>query len=158
MTDRRPTSPDKGPHRRSGRAPEAPPLRFRTLARLTRRISSSLDGDQVLRAIAKAAAELMGAPVVSFWTVDEAAETVTVAAFSDDRLSNDFPVRTLGYGQGGVGWVARHRQALDVPDVDADGQFHARGWASAHKLRSFFAVPVVSGDSLLAIQIGRAHV
>ena len=151
MKDRRPASPEKRPKRHSSRAPEARPLRFRTLARLNQLISFSLDDDQLLRAIAKAAAELMGAPVVSIWMVDEAVETLTLAAFSDQHLAKGFPVATLGFDRGGVGWVARHRQALDVPDVHADGRLLALGWASAHKRRSFFAVPVISGDSLLAV-------
>ena len=45
--------------------------RLQTLTRLNRLISGSLDMDEVLREIAKAAAMLMGAPVARFWIADE---------------------------------------------------------------------------------------
>jgi two-component system NtrC family sensor kinase len=114
-------------------------------------VSSSLDISRVLREIARAAATLMAAPVVSFWIADEAARTVEAQAFSDESLGADFPARKLAFGQGGAGWVATHRQPLDVPDVFADERLVAHEWWRAHDLRSFFGLPIFQDGALLAV-------
>ena len=46
-------------------------VRQRLLTALNRLISASLDMDHVLKAIAQAAATLMGAAVASFWVADD---------------------------------------------------------------------------------------
>lgn len=77
--------------------------RLKTLTCLNQLVSSSLRMDEVLKEIARAAATLMEAPIVSFWIVDEATRTVEVQAFSDEALEADFPARKLRFDQGGVG-------------------------------------------------------
>ncbi len=126
-------------------------VRMQTLTRLNQVISSSLNMDDVLREIARAAATLMDAPLVSFWLADEKAETLVARAFSDEVLGDRFPLHTLRFGEGGTGWVAAHRQPLNVPDVTADARFVARDWRQAQNLRSFLGLPVVLDGSLLAV-------
>src|SRR2546427_3057320 len=58
--------------------PEARIERLRLLARLNQRISSSLDYDEALTAIARAASEIMAVPSVSVWVADAETSTVTV--------------------------------------------------------------------------------
>lgn len=125
--------------------------RLRALARLSRLVSSSLDLREVLTAIAGAAAELMQAPLVAFWIVDESARTLTVQAFSDPPAAGDFRFQTLTFEQGGVGWVATHRTPLNVPDVFTDGRFVALDWWRRHRLCSFYAVPIILDGALLAV-------
>jgi PAS domain S-box-containing protein len=125
--------------------------RLRTLARLNQGVSSLLDMQAVLGEIARAAAELMNAPVVSFWIADEATRTIEVRAWSDETIGSGFPERVMGFDQGMLGWVAAHRRSLNIPDVFADPRSVAREWRRAHGLRSFLGVPVMLGDSLLAV-------
>jgi signal transduction histidine kinase/DNA-binding response OmpR family regulator len=127
-------------------------VRMRALTRLNQLISSSLDLDQLLGAIARAATTVVEAPLASFWLADEDARTVQVRAVSDERYAADFPLTRLAYGEGGAGWVALHRQPLDVPDVHAPGSLiPAREWWARHGLSSLYAVPVTHGASLLAV-------
>src|SRR6185369_5539554 len=63
--------------------------RLRTLARVSQAMTSSLDTGRVLKAIASAAATLMGAPLATFWLVDEVARTMRACAFSDEALAAD---------------------------------------------------------------------
>ncbi len=126
-------------------------VRLDTLARLNRVISSSLDTDTVLQEIARAAATLMEVPVVSFWVADEARQTLEIRAFSDDQVAHDFPLRTLRFGEGSLGCVARHRQLLHIPDALADDRILARAWWQRHQLRSFLGIPIVLQDSLLGV-------
>jgi len=130
---------------------EARFIRFQTLTRLNRLVSSSLDSTRVLTEISRAAATLMDAPVVSFWVVDEARRQLDVQAFSDDGIGANFPAPQLAFEQDGVGWVASHRQVLNVADVFADGRFANLTWWQAHELRSFFGMPILDGHSLVAV-------
>ncbi|MGH7389455.1 MAG: GAF domain-containing protein [Candidatus Rokuibacteriota bacterium] len=125
--------------------------RLRALARLNRLVSASLEPDEVLQAIARAAAELMDVPFVTFWIADEAERRLEVRSFADPTLSADFPVRVVSYHEGCAGWVATHRRAVDVPDVFADPRMFGLAWWRRHGLTSYYAVPVVLGERLLAV-------
>jgi PAS domain S-box-containing protein len=125
--------------------------RVQTLTRLNQLVSSSLDTTKVLREIAGAAATLMDAAEVSFWFVDETTRTLEVQAFSDESIGTDFPSPKVSFDQGDVGWVAMQRRALNVPDVFADDRFMALDWWRAHDLRSFFGIPIMHEDTLIAV-------
>ena len=126
--------------------------RLRTLERLNRLVSSSLDFDAVLVAIARAASDITATPVVSFWIVDEAAATVTVRAWSDAKVGADFPTDHFAIGEGAVGRVAATRQPLHIADIAASpAPIRARQWCEAHGLRSFYGVPVLAQDRILAV-------
>ena len=132
--------------------PEKRVERLRLLARLNRLISSSLDYNEALTAIAKAACEIMAVPSVSVWVADEDAGTVTVRAFSDDRLGSGFDPKPIAFGEMGVGWVALHRRPLHVADIDApDSPIDQREWFRARGLRSAYAVPILFQDQMLGV-------
>jgi PAS domain S-box-containing protein len=133
------------------RTPGDREARQQALARLSRLVSSSLDLDEVLPAIARAAAELMGIPAVSFWIVNERERRLDACAFSDPAVYGDFPQTSATFDQGGVGWIATHQQPLEVPDVFADPRFFRRDWWRSHGLTSFLGTPIFLGDRLLAV-------
>jgi signal transduction histidine kinase/DNA-binding response OmpR family regulator len=125
--------------------------RLHTLTRLTHPISGSLDMDQLLREIAQAAATLMHAPVAYFLLADEAAQTLTVRAFSDEICGARATLEPVRFGEDAVGWVARHRRPLHIPDLLADDRSLPHDWLTVHGLRSFLGVPVLLEDTLLAV-------
>lgn len=120
------------------------------LARLNQTITASLDLRAALGEIARAAQELMGGALATFWMVDEAARTLTPAAYSDAAIL-DYPRASLRFGEGGVGWVAEHRQTLNAPDRYSDPRFHAQAWARQNGFVSFLGVPIFFGEQLLAV-------
>jgi PAS domain S-box-containing protein len=130
---------------------ESRAARLSTLSRLNQLISSSLDMDEVLAEIARAAATLMAAPLVTFWTVDEEAQTLEVRAFSDDRIGADAPAKKRRFDEGEVGLVARHRQLLHIPNIHDDERVIGHEWAKTHGFSSFLGVPVMLDDTLLAV-------
>lgn len=136
---------------------EARFIRLQTLTHLNQLISSSLDIHAVLQEIARAAATLVNAPVVSFWIADATVQTLEVRAFSDAEVGADFPVQTLSFADGGVGWVAKHQQSLNVPDVFTDERFLALDWWAAHRLRSFYGLPVMQNNQLIAVLSLNGH-
>jgi GAF domain-containing protein/ActR/RegA family two-component response regulator len=125
--------------------------RTRTLAAINRRISGALDLDDLLRMISEAAAQLTGTRFVFFWLADDAMRTLSFRGGSVPEIAGDFPDSTRSYDVGAAGWVARHRTAIDIPDVFADDRMTLRAWWIRWRLRSFSAHPVVSGDELLAV-------
>jgi signal transduction histidine kinase len=125
--------------------------RLHMLANLSQLISSSLHSDHVLDEIAKAAAQLMEAPFVCFWVADEAAQTLEVRAFSDDVIGAAFPLRTLPFDAGAVGWVARHQYMVNIPDITNDARFVSTDWWLRHQLCSFVGVPIINEEKLLAV-------
>ena len=132
--------------------------RLRALAKVNQAMSSSLDVDTVLRQIGAATAELFGAPIVSVWMADDRTRTLSRPTFTDPAIGSAFPSQ-LAYGAGGSGWVAAHRQVLDIPDVFAsDLPARSPEWWREHGVTSLFALPVVLDDTLLAVltMLGRA--
>src|SRR5256885_16273340 len=94
---------------------EAQIERLRLLARLNQRISSSLDYDEALTAIARAASEIMAVPSVSGWGADAETRTVTGRAFSDNRLGSGLDPQPIAVGGDGIGWVGAHPQPQHLP-------------------------------------------
>ena len=127
--------------------------RLHTLTRLHQLVSASLDVHQVLHEIARAAATLMQAPLVQFWMVDEATQTLEARSFSDENLGLDFPLSRLQFGEGRVGWVALHRRPLHLADALADARPSIRAWLQRHGLRSLYIMPILLADSLLAVLV-----
>jgi len=126
--------------------------RLRTLERLNRLVSSSLGYEDVLGAIARAAADITETPCVSFWIVDDVARTIRIAAWSDPAMGTDFPTRLRAFGEGAVGLIAESGRAVHVPDVFApDSLVTSRAWWERHQLRSFYGMPVTLEGRVLAI-------
>ena len=125
--------------------------RTRTLAAINQRISGALDLDELLRMISASAAQLTGTRFVAFWLADEATRTLSFRGGSVPELAKDFPVATRSYDIGAVGWVARHRTPVEIPDVFADDRVDPREWWRRWGLRSFSAYPVIAGGELLAV-------
>jgi two-component system sensor histidine kinase/response regulator len=50
-----------------------------------------------------------------------------------------------------VGWVATHRQPVNISDVSADDRVLTRDWFQAHHLKSFLALPLIHQDALLGV-------
>lgn len=127
--------------------------RLQVLTHLNHVVSSSLEMEVILDKIVRAAVRLMQAPQVALWIADEPARTLETCAFAGDAPEHDAPNANiqLSYDDGGIGWVATHRQPLNVPDIDADDRFVDLERGGDGSLRSFFAIPIVHDTSLLAV-------
>lgn len=61
----------------------------------------------------------MRVPVALLCVADEDRRTLDVVAFSDPEAGADFPLRTIAFDEGILGWIATHRQPVNVPDTAA---------------------------------------
>jgi GAF domain-containing protein len=130
--------------------------RLQTVTRLNRLVSSSLDLDHVLHEITQAAAQLAGT-AACFWVASPDTRTLRLVAFSDRTLEVDWPVPSLPFDVGALGWVARYGRVVNVPDVFSDGRFVALDWWRTHGLRSFFGLPVMLDGVFLGILALNGH-
>jgi len=124
---------------------------LQTVTRLNRLISSSLESRRVLSEIVEAAAQLPGAAVASIWLANEETRTLEAVNFSDSAMDADWPLKSMTFEQGVLGWVARHGRLVNVPDVFEDGRFMALEWWRRHDLTSFLGLPVIMDGVLLAV-------
>ncbi len=132
--------------------------RLQALARIDELLLSSLDRDEILAEIARAAATLMGAAQVRVWFPDESREALVEGAVAGKAAAEGFPVRRIRFGEGGAGWVAEHRRPLEVPDIAADERILERPWFLARGFTSAVLLPILDGERLLGVLslIGRA--
>jgi PAS domain S-box-containing protein len=125
--------------------------RLQTLTHLSRVVSSSLDLAEVLREITQAAGLLMNAHIAAFWMADEARQTLERCAFWSVQEQTEFPLTTLAYTQGAIGWVATHQCPLNIPHVFSDARVLGKEWYEAHHLRTFYGLPMHLNGLLLAV-------
>lgn len=126
--------------------------RLRTLNRLNRIVSSTLNYEEVLGAIARAAADIMATPCVSFWTVDPATKTTRIAAWSDPAFGRDFPTRPRALGDGAIGRIVGTGRPIHIPDVFApDSLITSPDWWRREQFASFYGMPVVVDGEILAV-------
>jgi signal transduction histidine kinase/HPt (histidine-containing phosphotransfer) domain-containing protein len=109
--------------------------------------------DHVLQEIAHAAARLMDVPCVRIWSADEAVHRLALRASSEAYPVADYRVRERRFGEGVAGWVALHRQALDIPDVFADARVLSAEWFRRYHLSSLLAVPIIHHEALLGVLV-----
>ena len=126
--------------------------RLRTLSRVNQVVSASLDLDEVLGALVRAATELFGTPAW-IWTADVVKQVIGLRAFSITRLQEGYPIRRAAFNEGLIGWVAAHPMMIEVPDVFVDPRFFhaATGWWQRHGFTSFVGVPIFQDGRLLGV-------
>jgi signal transduction histidine kinase/ActR/RegA family two-component response regulator/HAMP domain-containing protein len=130
--------------------------RLDTLTHLTTLISRSLNMDEVLRAIANAASELMDVTVVQLWEVDHANRKVHLRAISDRAAGLPFKVWTFPFEGSAAGRVAETGAPVLVPDVSADPRFNNGADWVERGLRCYYGEPVMLDGRVVAV-IGMMH-
>ena len=123
---------------------------LRTLNQLNSAVSAALGLDEALHAIADTGARLTGATLAAVCVADEGAGTLSVRAHVHDGSVGQLAATAFQRGSA-VGWVAAHRQTLDIPDVFRDGRIAYPEWWREHGLTSFLGLPIVHGEALLGV-------
>lgn len=131
--------------------------RLSALTGLNHEISASLDMNEVLTQIARAASMLMDVPLARIWLTDTPHRVVHGGAIWDAEDGPPFPRASVPFGTAGAGWVADHAQPLNVPDVFADDRFVHREWWRARGFTSYLALPIIRDGEVIAVlsMIGR---
>lgn len=105
--------------------------RLGVLSRLNQLISSSLDADETLGAITRAASELMECPYAAIWLVDPTSTFLERHSVSVEA----YPAQREPLGVGLMGWAAQHRTTVNVPDATVDPRTARPEWFEAAGFR-----------------------
>jgi signal transduction histidine kinase/putative methionine-R-sulfoxide reductase with GAF domain len=125
--------------------------RFRTLARLSRSVSSSLDLDTVLGQVVEATRELFGIAAAAIWLADDERRTLHLQVRAAGPEVATYPIPVLRFGEGTTGWVAVHRRSVVVDDVYADGRFVNLQWLRQRGITSYCGLPLIADGVLLGV-------
>ncbi|MGH7278254.1 MAG: GAF domain-containing protein, partial [Candidatus Rokuibacteriota bacterium] len=138
------------------------PAALEALAEVSLLLSRQLELQPLLRQITDAVADLTGAHNVVLWQTEPGARRLARRAWTTDPSVDSVEMpESLGFDEGGTGWVARERAPLFIPDVAADARIVAAAWAMRYDLVGFSGVPLVAGDDLvgvLTLNLKRGHV
>lgn len=121
-----------------------------TLNHLNTAVSAALGLDEALHAIADAGVRFTGAALAAICVADEGAGTLNVRAHIHDGTVERLPATAFEIGSA-AGWVAAHRQTLDIPDVFRDDRIGYPEWWREYQLTSFLGLPIIRGEALLGV-------
>jgi signal transduction histidine kinase len=125
--------------------------RFRTLARLSCSVSSSLDLDTVLGQVVEATRQLFGIAAAAIWLADDQRRTLHLQVRAAGPVVATYPIPVLRFGEGTTGWVAVHRRPVVVDDVYADDRFVNLPWLRQHGITSYCGLPLIADGVLLGV-------
>jgi diguanylate cyclase (GGDEF)-like protein len=114
-------------------------------------LTSSLDLDSILQTIMDKMAEYFRPDTWSLLMVDEEGQELYFAIVVGDA-SESLRAARLKLGEGIAGWVARHGEALVVPNVEADPRFAKRiDEMTQWETRSIICLPLRSKHRVLGV-------
>ena len=127
--------------------------RLTALSEVGRAVSSTLDLDTVLQTIVSRAVQLTGTDGGSIYEYDAAAEEFEIRATrtaAEEIVEAQRFIR-LRKGEGVVGQLANTKQAVQVPDITAEGAYSSRmrGTLIRAGVHSLLAVPLLRDDELI---------
>lgn len=123
------------------------------LTRLAQLLTSTLDMDQVMSQLVRVITEIVITEGSSVWLWDEQNENYLICAsmFLDGKDITSDKLR-LPADQGVVGWVAKHRQLVNVEDASTDPRFAAAiDSKTGYTTKSILAVPLVTHNRVIGV-------
>jgi signal transduction histidine kinase/DNA-binding response OmpR family regulator len=123
------------------------------LTRAAQLLTSSLDMNQVISRMVQTITEMVITEGSSVWLWDEQqiGYLICTAMYLDDRDITS-PMLRLPADQGIVGWVARHRQVVNILDAPSDPRFASSiDKQTGYSTRSILAVPLVTRNQVIGV-------
>ena len=122
-----------------------------TLGQVSREISSTLELQTVLRAIAAHAMALAEADAGAFCAYDESAQVFRLQATHelDVDVVEALTRRPVRLGEGAIGGAGLRRAAVQIPDIDQEPGYALHDIIREPGYRALLAVPLLREDSLV---------
>jgi signal transduction histidine kinase/HAMP domain-containing protein len=124
---------------------------LKALGEVSQAVSSTLDLQKVLATIVAHAAELSGTESGAIYEFDEVTEEFQLRA--THRMSEELiqAIREAGVnlGETALGWAAKNRKAVQVPDILEESTYPTREIMKREGLRALLAVPLLREDRLI---------
>jgi transcriptional regulator with GAF, ATPase, and Fis domain len=131
--------------------PPAPPPAANAFDRVSLRMTSTLDLDEVLAAVTVGLVEEIDVALARIWLVDEADAALHLRASSGLSTRLDGKYRRVPVGALKIGSIAASGQPMTTNDVAHDPRIADHEWASAEGLVSFAGWPLRFRDERLGV-------
>ncbi len=134
--------------------PKEPEAFLQLLYQVSRELSVTLDPDIVLERILRRSIESVGAASGSIIVLNEAGKPIKSSLlFGKQAKLHDTPELGVTFEQGLAGWVARHAQAVLIPDTSQDARWLKRpdDLPTQTGAKSAVSAPIFSGESLIGV-------
>ena len=124
---------------------------YERLVGISRDLASTLDLNVLLRRIVQVAVELCDAEASSILLFDGKKQELIFQASTD--IKNEERMHGIRVPKESIaGWVATHRQSLNVPDVHQDGRFFSQVETKLEfPTQSLIATPMIVKDKLIGV-------
>jgi two-component system, response regulator PdtaR len=123
---------------------------IQALSEISQAISSDQYLDDILKLIVTVTANVMDSKICSLWLVDEDQRVLRIRAtqtISEEYLKE----RSLGLGEGVVGYVAQQKKALAIPDVLKEPRYKEKELAKKEGLVSMLSVPLKVKEKVIGV-------
>ena len=120
---------------------------------VSQQLTSLLDMAAVMGYLVRASAEIIGAPVSSFWLwEDDSHQSLTCRATHPPETVSELQKYKIKPGQGIAGWVALHGETSLTGDVYQDQRFAREiDSATGFSTQSMLAVPVILRGQVIGV-------
>jgi signal transduction protein with GAF and PtsI domain len=121
-----------------------------TLSKISKAITSDLYLEDVLKLIVTLTANMMKAKICALWLLDDKKKELRIRAtqaMSDAYLKE----RSIKYGEGIVGLVAKEKKPLVILNVLEDARYKEKELAKKEKLVSMISVPMMVKKKLIGV-------
>lgn len=125
--------------------------RLRILSEVTRLMTSSLDHQQVVGAIVKAAAELLGADLIRLWVVDEATGRLDLQASHGREDLAATPFKQIGKGKGVIGAIWANGEPAFISDLRTERRWLNTPLLEHTGIRSFAGMPLTIENRVMGV-------
>jgi signal transduction protein with GAF and PtsI domain len=123
---------------------------IKALSEISQAISSDRYLDDILKLIVTVTAKVMDSKICSLWILDEKEQVLKIRAtqtMSEEYLRE----RSLGLGEGVVGYVAQQRQPLSILDVLKEPRYKEKELARREGLVSMLSVPLAVKEKVIGV-------
>jgi GAF domain-containing protein len=130
--------------------------RFRALSELSRKMTASLDLQQVFDYAVRAAVDLLDLALARLWVWQEATGLLHVLASAGDADLLQPPRETFPPGEGVIGAAFRSLEIATLTDPGENPQYAEQEWARRMGVRNVAVVPLRLGERAVGVlSVGR---
>ncbi|MFC1589960.1 GAF domain-containing protein [Candidatus Omnitrophota bacterium] len=121
-----------------------------TLTKISKAITSELYLEDVLKLIVTLTANVMKAKICALWLLDEKSQKLKIRA--TQALSRAYlKERSIKFGEGIVGTVAKEKKPMIIPDVLKDKNYKEKELARKEGLVSMLSVPMMIKKRVMGV-------
>jgi len=121
-----------------------------TLTKISKAITSDLYLEDVLKLIVTLTANVMEAKICNLWLIDERTKELKISA--SQAMSKEYlKERSIKFGEGIVGFVAKDGKPLSIYNVLDDKGYKEKELAKKESLVSMLSVPMIVKNKVIGV-------